>query len=279
MRNFLCRLLLLSLVLQGVTAPSVGYAEHELPDFRLASLLFQVPQKVTSSFTNTLSTQFTNAAQNSVSFGNNCDQAGGGSFTISMWIKSNDLIHGAPIFTTYTAGSGKGYELQLVTAGDIDWSMNNGASFMEVHTAASGVSNGAWHHIAIVATGSTVSTQTVYIDGASKTLTNISNTFSGSMSNANNCVTGWRPSIGGDIQVNQISYWGSTALTSGNMTSLYNSGTSAPNVATLGISGLTHYWYMGSGDNATSAGGFVDHQGSASGTGSNTPVFVSDVPH
>ncbi len=228
-------------------------------------------------FANTLSTSTTLAATNYVSFGNHFDQAGSGSFSICGWFEAVSLAALVVPFSKYTAGSGLGYEIQITTTGKIDWSMNNGANFMEVTTASSTIAAGGFHLICIVATGSTAASQTIYVDNVSKSLTTVGNTFSGSMANSNNAVIGYRAAVGGSLYSNNVSFW-NKALSAGEVNTIWNGGHPG-NLSASGISSLAGWWRMGDGDNATSANGFVDNSGNGlHGTGVNTPTFVSNVP-
>jgi Concanavalin A-like lectin/glucanases superfamily len=229
-------------------------------------------------FVNLLSTQTTHAAQNSVNFGNIFDKSGSTSFSISVWLKANDLNTSGDILGKLDPTNAFGYELQILSSGKLDWSIiaSPGSTYLELDTGVL-ISISTWYHIVIVSTGTTPATNTCYVNAVAKTFSTTNNNFSGSASNTGSLHTAWRPSIGADIELNQLSLW-NIALSSANVTALYNSGT-PPNVMTLGIGTPAGYWYLGSGDNATATNGFVDHSGNnLSGTGINTPVFVSDVP-
>jgi hypothetical protein len=89
---------------------------------------------------------------------------GTGDFTIECWIYTSATVSFQTIASVYGAPtSNNGWYFSLNSAGTgLYLSVFNGSSSV-VLDAGSGLNNGAWHHVAAVRTGTTLST---YIDGA-----------------------------------------------------------------------------------------------------------------
>lgn len=226
----------------------------------------------------TKSTRLTGASTQYITFGNNLDQTGSGSFSISIWVKPATnpavaIIAGKISNTSNTPGYG--IETQSGTVNCFIQGASGGPT-MQFHIGT--LSTGTWSHLVWVSTGILVANQTFYLNGASQSLTTSSNNMSGSASNSTSYIIGVSGNLSSsrvfDGQVSHHAFFNGTALTSGNVTTLYNSG----HVSNISALSPTVWNYLGDGDNASSAGGFIDQQATFAGTGNNTPTFVTDVP-
>jgi hypothetical protein len=105
--------------------------------------------------------------------------------------------------------------------------INNSSNQLACAATFANLQDGNWHHVVITYDGSrSTSGVTIYIDGSSRTVTSITNTLSTNAPTGSSMAIGSRTSTFGsyyDGSLDEFGIW-SRALTSGEVTSLYNSG-------------------------------------------------------
>jgi len=165
------------------------------------------------------------------------------SFSISFWFKKN--AGGSTwAITKYTGAVG--YYIQVLAAGNILVRFNN-PNRIEVNTTAGGFDDNAWHHVAFTYDGSEVAAGVnIYVDNTDEALTVVADTLSTSMLNSNSFnISGFSNGIGEfGGKIDDVAVY-NKQLTSGEVSTIYNSG--IPNNLILnGPDGyLVGYWLMG----------------------------------
>lgn len=268
------KLLLSIAIVLAVAIPST------IADAGIRNILFFHPS---ASFADTQAIQFASASSQVVSAGNHFDQTGTGNFTMCLWAKwaafTGISAYDSLIAKVNIAGGAyAGIELQYTTGGKLSGTIGSDAThFMEADSTAVTLATGTWNFICWTSSGGTFAANTFYLNGNPVVMTNVSNTYSTSASNSTNFQFGGRSGTYSNVTLNQASIW-STTLSQANVKAIFNAGT-PKDVTTLGISGLVGYYYLGNGDNISTAGGVIDHSTSGfNATGVNTPTIVSDAP-
>ena len=159
-----------------------------------------------------------------VDLGNNLDFDGSTPFSISTWCYFNTNTNQS-IFAKYTAT--QGYQLQRRNSQDIRfalYALNVSGGYLSVRTTST-VSTGGWKHIVVTYDGSKdVSGVNIYVDDSLMTLTNESNTLTGSTSTTASAKIGARDSdFYLDGLEDEVGIW-NRELTASEVTDLYNSG-------------------------------------------------------
>ena len=113
-----------------------------------------------------------------------------GNFTIEFWFKGGNQTSFAVFLETYNSSGGQKWAIQADSGGDNNmiW-VRNGS--ITLTTSGIDALDNAWHHHAVVRSGSTI---TYYIDGVSRG----SESYSGTLSACTNLIIGdYSQSIGG----------------------------------------------------------------------------------
>ena len=173
-------------------------------------------------------------------------------FSLSMWVKTSSLAIFQNISGT-NEGSlyGRNYT-SIQTDGSVQWVLATQNLYPLVRTSASDITIGTWHHICFVFDGSlsgNFNRAKIYIDGVSSAVTDSSTIPSTTGSTTFDFKIGTRsdnvsPFNGNIDEVSLFDY----ALTSGEVTSIYNSGC-PNNLMTLSDPKKPeHYYRMGDND-------------------------------
>lgn len=193
-------------------------------------------------------------------------------YSISLWIKR--ISGSGGLITKLTAGVG--FEM-FDSNGVIDFGFyGNGNTLFNNNTTP--IATGAWHHVVFTYDGShDQSGIKMYIDGSLATVSG-SNTKGTSVITSGGVEVGTRRTT--DYwhgKMDEVTVWNG-ALSSGNVTTLYNSGHPADPTIVSFAANLAHYWRMG--DVPDSASIIYDQVGSVNGTPTNivSGDYTSDVP-
>ena len=237
-----------------------------------------------ASFSNTYSVNF-DGTNDRMDVGSGLSLSG--SSTVSLWFRRTGSVSGyggSLIATTpiYRSGFENTFAISLKNGTDVTLeSYDNQSGSYTNPVAASVVSTNTWHHIALVLTSTDASTSSgqFYLDGSTigsaislsgRTLEGLNQGFTVA-SYQHVYPTGYNYFFPG--QVDEVSVFDS-ALSSSNITSIYNSGT--PNdISSLSPVG---WWRMGDDDGGT--GTTITDQGSGGNDGTlvNGPTFSTTVP-
>ena len=150
-----------------------------------------------------------------------------GDFSISMWIKAETINTGQSLLSKYDATNDRSYLVRIQSDNTVRLSYFDSSDneTRVVTDAAQITSTSSWYHIVLTSDVSTADA-TIYIDGSSVASTasltgatsvrDIDNTFSiGARGDPNQYFDGI---------IDEVTIWGKE-LTSGNVTTIYNSGT------------------------------------------------------
>ena len=189
------------------------------------------------------------------------------SFTLSGWFKFD--AHNT-LFLTGGINSADRFSFYLKSGGSLGVYLGSG----EVLTSGSTLSTGQYYHIAVIKDGNGTSNCTLYIDGSLSDTGTRSQSMPSS-AGQNFWVGSSQVFSGYEMNglVDEVAFW-SSALTSTDITAIYNSG--AP--ADLSSLSPVHWWRMGDNDGGT--GTTITDQGSGgnNGTLTNGPTFSTTVP-
>lgn len=198
--------------------------------------------------------------------------------SISLWIKPDSLAYEMLLSVVRNATAAHfQFSVTLSTTGQIRFFTETSSRY--TYTNASVISTGAWHHV-LIALDKTQAVNAnrcrIYINGADETggfnnqgtaslYTSTSNLSFGKSQN------NYFPILGG--KMDEVAIWANLQLSSGDATTLYNSGT--PNdLNNNGLTAPTNWWRFEEGSGTT----ISDSSGSADGTLINGTAFSSDVP-
>lgn len=229
-------------------------------------------------FSNTLSSSF-DGTDDYLNCGTVTAMNGASSFTLSGWFKfdaDNSL------FWTGGVSAGDRFAFYLKSGGGLGVYIGS----PETLTSASTLSLGQWYHIAVIKDGNGVNDFTLYIDGSLSDTGNHNATMPSS-AGQNFWIGSAQAFSGYEMQgkADELAFW-STALTSSDITAIYNSGVPAD----LSSLNPVHWWRMGDGTGDTDSGGGTPASGDTIGTvvdqgsGSNNastggaPTYSSTVP-
>jgi len=173
--------------------------------------------------------------------------------SISFWFRPASIGQ-EPLITKHDNTASNRLEIQ-----------KNGSNQLSIiHRIAAGTTNevrggttltaGAWHHIAIVSSGTAWA---LYVDGAAETLTVVSGSNTGDWFGD---LTGtlWRfgefqaSATSADGRLDEVGIW-STQLTAANVTTLYAAGDGVLYDQARLITGLVHYWSLSQNDGGIGA--------------------------
>lgn len=201
------------------------------------------------------------------------------SFTLSGWFKFDA---DNTLFLTGGIDSSNRFSFYLKSGGSLGVYLGS----PEVLTSGSTLSTGQYYHIAVIKDGNGTNNCTLYVDGSLSD----TGTYSAAMpsSSGQNFRVGSSQVFSGyemNGLADEVAFW-STALTSTDITAIYNSGVPAD----LSSLNPVHWWRMGDGTGDTDSGsgapasgdtiGTVVDQGSGgnNATGTNGPTYSTDVP-
>lgn len=205
--------------------------------------------------------------------------ARGNAWSISMWVK---LANAGTYLISKETSASTGWDLRTDGSSHLQWySSSNGATNRTqwVDNAVVSTDGSTWLHVVVTYDGTgNFSGYKLYVNGSVRTLT----------SQFNNAIADWVNSadfeVGGISQdtlglkgkQNQVSLW-NIALTSGNVTTLYNSGTPTDLSLATFYANATNWWWLNQADSPSI---FLDHTGVQNGTGVNitSGMFTTDVP-
>jgi len=177
-----------------------------------------------------------------------------GNFTISLWFKAESLPGSGGVRLAAKRGTDKGwyYDIDYVSAGTYRFNLAK-AGVADMQSSNVSLSTGTWYHV-VAAYDNTTKDITYYLDGstvstalsASSFLDNVNAPFQIGAGNSN----AGTPERYFDGLIDEFGIW-NTALTSGNVTTLYNSGNGIPYLDATTVSGntalatnLVSYWEM-----------------------------------
>ena len=192
------------------------------------------------------------------------------SYTISLWYKTTSALGDKTIINL--GANAYRFTLASASSGKITFGAGNSSTVFVTYNwlpTAGAINDGNWHHICVVqdSSGGSVNLK-AYVDGSSSGA-GISTTF---ITEINNRI-GFGNYGGVSANIDEVSIFDS-ALTSGNVTSIYNSGTPTDLTSLSPVA-----WYR-MGDKVTSWATIPDQVGSNDGTATNMDIgdIVSDVP-
>jgi hypothetical protein len=212
-------------------------------------------------------------------------------FSVSLWYKAaTDGTTRQLVSKMLSTGDKPGWNVYVDAANDrlVAQIRNSASARIEAKSTATGlILSGTWHHIAVTYDGSkTKAGLTLYLDGSSISVTLGDDTLSTNSPDSGGAnftiAETWEGTSGfpADGNIRDVAFWYNDELTSGEVSTVYNSGAIHNLVA---ISPRpTHYWELGAaGDDATSGTGQVqDLIGSADLTPTNTEAgdLETDTP-
>jgi hypothetical protein len=176
---------------------------------------------------------------------------GNASMSFSFWVNLETAVSGSPFTFFEKIGASAGYYCQAYTSGSskIWFTWNDGGGSNQASAAAS-LGTGAWHHIVVTynyATGSGSGIK-IYLDGSALTMTDVSGSRTGGTSNSDSFDVGRNSTVQYyDGLMDEFSVWNGRVLTSGEVTTLYNSGTPLPYTESGGGGALSTLMLMGMG--------------------------------
>lgn len=205
-----------------------------------------------SSFTNDYSMQFDGVDEYLIKSTAFSELDGLANVSYSFWVKFNTLSNYDAPFGRFRSSDATSESMNVHANGTCDFVIANGGSSYG-RASAGTFTTGVWYHIAICYNGGGATNADrlkVYKDGSALSLS-----FTGTIPTTlhTNATTG-RFVVGGKTQtanlmngnVDEFSVFTYT-LTSGNVTSIYNSGTPTDLDNTSGVTAPVHWWRMGDG--------------------------------
>ena len=160
-------------------------------------------------------------------------------FSLSFWYKPplGTPASTEPVMTKFVGGASGFYIYHRPTTGDLQ------VYFFGVNMfSLSGLSNNTWYHI--VVTLDSTNGKAFYVDGVSQA-TSLSTT--NGTANTANLYAARVTTLYNNCNIDEVSVF-DYALTSGQVTSIYNSGTPTDLDNTSGVTAPVHWWRMGDGD-------------------------------
>ena len=174
-------------------------------------------------------------------------------FTASAWFKSSTATYGILIGKGEGGTPFRGWNLFLHATGELRFEMTHTfGNYLDLYSLGTTYNTGTWYHVTVVYTAATpgdVSDVTVYVNGSPIAMTTLSNTLG-----SNTILTAEPMRIGARGAPSSLNYQGNIcnvslydrALTSGEVTSLYNGGY-PPNQSGLAATwgDVNAWWRMG----------------------------------
>ena len=234
----------------------------------------------TASFSNAYSTEFDGVDDTIISESVYTALNGLAKASFSVWIKPTS-VGSLKLKQTFQIGRGSTgnncqCNLWVFESNRIEFTVNSSASYVRGNIAS--ITYGSWNHILVTVDLSLSSSQgTIYVNGADVTQSQSMGGVSTFPTATDEIYVGesktgqYNPFLG---KIDEFAIFPNTVLTSGNVTTIYNSGT--PN--DISSFSPSIWWRMG--DNDGGSGVTITDQGSASidGTLTNGASFASDVP-
>jgi len=202
----------------------------------------------------------------------NATISGTSTFTISCWIKPDNVTTEQYIATRRNTSNNANYGLTILTTGKVRMNSYNGSTSGEFDSSTT-LSTGTYYHIVAVFNGSS---SILYINGSSDATGTVQTHTSGSdfFVGANSTLSYY------DGMTDEVGIW-SRALSSTEVTSLYNSGNgisysfAAPTVTTSAVSSITSTTATGNGNVTADGGNNITERGVCWSTSTNPTTSSS----
>lgn len=152
------------------------------------------------------------------------------SFSISCWLNLTSLTSGSYIWDREDSATLRGLVWFVQSDGKLRVQFgnnNDGSNCIYVDSTASQVSTGNWYHIVLTYSGTSLASGfAMYVNGSSVGTTTLFNNLNATTQNTQSLYIGNRIAGGNDFSgtLDELGVW-SRAITSGEVTSLYNGGT------------------------------------------------------
>ena len=224
------------------------------------------------TFSNTYSLDF-DGTNDYISFANTLGIPSSTAVSMSCWINCSNTNTNQQIFGT----NNKVFSVEIWGSTNVFYVEMGESKFASLSNMRSYITQGSWHHIAVVYDGSG-STNTdkikLYIDGQLMTLSFFGTIDSAMPSFSNFYLGNGYYNVYYNGLLDECALWNNAALSANNISSIYNSGTPA-DISSLSPVG---WWRMGDDDSGT--GTTITDQGSGgnNGTLNNGPTFSTTVP-
>lgn len=214
-----------------------------------------------------------------VDFGNNYGFERSQAFSISLWVKPNNLSATRCLISKCSNDVNVwGYNIEhLVTSGKIQLQMRTSGLTYPVYAFTSALTAGVWQHLVVTYNGgSNINGARCYVNSVIGD-TPGSSALSGSFSNTASFIVGARntafPFIG---NIDEVSVW-NKELSQSEITALYNSGQPTDLATHSAYANLLSWWRMGDSDTYPV---ILDNKGSVNGTMTNqsSADIVEDTP-
>lgn len=231
-----------------------------------------------AAYTNTYSVLF-DGVNDYVTCGNNYTFEISQAFSVSMWVKPNNIAATRGIIGKCSNDANVyGWNIQhLIVTGALQLQMRSTGT-LSVHSFTTSLTAGAWQHIVMTyAGGSNLNGARMYRNAVVGD-TPPSTPFSGTWANTANFTIGARnTSLNFSGNIDEVMVW-NKALSQAEVTELYNGGTPFDPIDHSAFGNLLSYWRMGDGDTYPTI--FDNDTGGADGTMTNMTAgsIVADVP-
>jgi hypothetical protein len=241
------------------------------------------PYIYSAAFTNDYSLLF-DGVDEYVTMGANIGITSTTPFSMSAWVKADTVSGNDTIIGRMRDVVNDGYVLYLFNgkprfAVSKTWVSNAAA----VQGNSTTLLQGVWYHVVATYDGSKdVSGMNIYVNGVAETLGTVSNNLTGSISQGVTEIFNVGKAQFADSyfdgNIDEPAFF-DYELTSGQVTSLYNSGTPTDLDNTSGVTAPVHWWRMGDGDTFPTIND-VGTTGGNNGTMTNMEAgdIVSDAP-
>ncbi len=197
----------------------------------------------------------------------------------SWWMKSGDSGGEAVVSKADISGNLIAWYAGFSASSKLRVIISHSGGFDTIYASSTTVYNNAWHHVVFTFGSSTLN---VYIDGALDANSPVSAGYS-TLYNSNQPVQIGALSQGGSPtyfyggNVDEFTLW-NVALTSGNVTALYNSGHPNDPTTNAQASGLVSWYKLGDTPDTIAAGGIKDSVGGYDMSPVNSPTIQAVVP-
>ena len=223
-------------------------------------------------FSNTYSLSF-DGTDDYVSFANTLGIPSSTAVSMSCWINCSNTNTNQQLFGT----NNKVFSVEIWGSTNVFYVEMGESKWASLSNMRSYITQGSWHHIAVVydGSGSTNADKIkLYIDGQLMTLS-FTGTIDSAMPSFSNFYLGnGYYNVYYNGLLDECALWNNTVLSTDNISSIYNSGTPAD------ISSLSPVGWWRMGDNDSGTGTTITDQGSGgnNGTLTNGPTFSTTIP-
>lgn len=212
-----------------------------------------------------------------VSFGDNYTFEISQAFSVSMWVKPNNVAAQRCLFSKASNDANVwGYNLQHTNTGALILQMRTPTA-SPIYTFTTTLTAGVWQHVVLTFSGnSNINGSRVYKNAVVGD-TPGSSALTGTFLNTASFTVGARNTVFPySGRIDEVSVW-SKALSSAEVTELYNTGQPSDLDNHSAFANLLSWWRMGDSDTFPT---ILDHKGSINGTMTNQTAadIVSDVP-